>query len=49
MADNFNNKTPWEPRYFDPSIKADIAGLKDGGTADTWNKSKCRKIHICMI
>jgi hypothetical protein len=39
---------PWSMRSFDPSTSAADGGLKDGGTADTWNKSTCLKWH-CKI
>ena len=35
----------WTIRSFPMDTKADIAGLKDGGTADTFNKAKCPKHH----
>lgn len=35
----------WTIRKFDGSVKADEAGLKDGGTADTWNKCFGTKFH----
>lgn len=42
------NQQPWTIREFDESIKADVAGLKDGGTADTWSKAKCSKFHALI-
>jgi len=38
----------WTLRTFSPDTKADDAGLKDGGTADTWTKAKCTK-HHCRL
>ena len=35
----------WTVREALPDATAKISGLKDGGTADTWNKAKCRKFH----
>lgn len=40
-----SNQVPWTVRSFNNETKAKNAGLKDGGTADTWNKSKCQKHH----
>lgn len=35
----------WTIRKFSGEITADDAGLKDGGTADTWNKCSGTKFH----
>ena len=52
LAYTFGNslveQRPWTIQRFSPTTTADIAGLKDGGTADTWNKSQCAKFH-CRI
>lgn len=40
-----SDQQPWTVRRFIPTTKADDAGLKDGGTAHTWNNSKCFKWH----
>lgn len=39
---------PWTIREFKPHINSQEAGLRDGGTADTFNKAKCIKWH-CKI
>lgn len=43
-----SHQTDWSVRPFGPTINSQYAGLKDGGTADTWNKSSCLKYH-CKI
>lgn len=43
-----SSQPEWTIRQFDCGIKAEEAGLKDGGSADTWNKSICSKFH-CRI
>lgn len=39
---------PWTPTEFSSETTAKIAGLKPGGTAHTWDNSKCKKIHVLM-
>jgi len=48
FGNGLTDQKPWTIRSFDPEIAADDAGLKDGGTADTWNKVKVRKFH-CLL
>lgn len=43
-----NSQKEWTIRAYTADLSAADAGLKDGGTADTWNKAKCRKFH-CRI
>lgn len=38
----------WTIRKFSGNITATEAGLKDGGTADTWCKASCTKYH-CVL
>lgn len=38
----------WTIRSFGSHVGAQEAGLKDGGTADTWGKAKCQK-HHCRL
>lgn len=44
-SDDVIQQPIWTVRPHSPTVKADEAGLKDGGTADTWNKAVCRKFH----
>lgn len=45
FGNGITDQLPWTIRSFDPGTNADAAGLKDGGTADTWNKCPTRKFH----
>lgn len=45
FGDPEGSQPPWTLRQFDAETKADVAGLKDGGTADTFNKARCFKWH----
>ena len=45
FGNGLTDQLPWTIRSFDPGTSADAAGLKDGGSADTWNKCKSRKFH----
>lgn len=40
-----STQPPWTVRSFAKGTKADIAGLKDGGTADTFNKCNAHLHH----
>lgn len=42
-------QVPWSMREFTSDIMAQEAGLKDGGTADTWNKCKAKAKWHCKI
>lgn len=47
LAFTFGKGPPWQPQTFSRGTTAQAAGLKDGGTARTWNASKASvKIHI---
>jgi hypothetical protein len=48
FGNGLTDQLPWTIRSFSPETKADGAGLKDGGTSDTWNKAKCPKFH-CLL
>lgn len=45
FGDPTSSQQHWTIKSFGPDVKADEAGLKDGGTADTFNKAKCVKHH----
>lgn len=45
FGNGLTDQDPWTIRSFNPDVTADQAGLKDGGTADTFNKCKSRKFH----
>jgi hypothetical protein len=40
-----SDQREWSLRPSQGSVKAEAGGLKDGGTADTWNKASCLKWH----
>lgn len=48
FGNGLTDQLPWTIRSFSPDTNADAAGLKDGGTADTFNKTKVRKFH-CLL
>jgi hypothetical protein len=52
MGSNTSRQKPMTIHTFGMDDDAIVGGLKDGGTADTWNKSKCVKHHarlgICL-
>lgn len=48
FGNGLTDQPPWTIRGFESSVSPDEAGLKDGGTADTWSKAKCSKYH-CLI
>lgn len=48
FGNGLTDQQPWTIRGFDPFISPDEAGLKDGGTSDTWIKAQCLKYH-CLI
>ncbi len=45
FGETTSKQNPWTIRAFPPNTKSDVAGLKDGGTADTFNKTKVTKHH----
>lgn len=45
FGDPNSSQDHWTIRRFESDIRAKDAGLKDGGTADTWNKARCSKWH----
>ena len=48
LAFTFGSGEPWLPRVF-ANVKASQAGLKDGGTAHTFDASQASvKIHCCL-
>jgi hypothetical protein len=48
FGNGLTDQQPWTIRGFDSTTSPDTAGLKDGGTSDTWLKAKCLKYH-CLI
>jgi hypothetical protein len=44
-GDPAGDQLPWTIKSFYPQCKASEAGLKDGGTAHTWDNATCRKYH----
>lgn len=46
FGDPKSTQPEWTARQFYPNTSAKEAGLKDGGTADTWKKAKCVKFHV---
>ena len=48
LAFTFGNGVPWEICTH-ADVSAARAGLKDGGTADTWGKCRAHiKLHVCL-
>lgn len=48
IAWTFGSDHPGQVTEYDNTTTAIAAGLKDGGTADTWNKCNCKKLHGCL-
>lgn len=48
IAWTFGHDHPGQVTEYPATCSAPEAGLKDGGTADTWNKCNCRKFHGCL-
>lgn len=47
-GDGKSSQRPWTARKFDGSVLARDSGLKDGGTAHTWDRLKCTKMHVLI-
>ena len=48
LAWTFGSKNIGKITEYPMDTSAADAGLKDGGTADTWNKAHCHKFHACL-
>lgn len=48
LAWTFGTDHPGHVTEYAKDTSAIDAGLKDGGTADTWNKCNCKKLHGCL-
>lgn len=40
-----SSQLPMTMKEYSPYTSADVAGLKKGGTSDTWDRAVCRKLH----